>query len=76
MSNIKTSSPGMHFNRIFVGAGSENGNRAWTTPHRRWVCLRLHEYLENEKANDDRLDEKEDGVELMIPLVSRDRGCR
>ena len=33
-----------------------------------------HECLENEEADHDGLDEKEDGVELMISLVSRDRG--
>ena len=33
-----------------------------------------HECLENEEADHDGLDEKEDCVELMISLVSRDRG--
>jgi hypothetical protein len=36
----------------------------------------LHERLENEKADNDRLDEKEDRVELMIALVSRDGSSR
>ena len=32
-----------------------------------------HECLENEEADNDGLDEKEDGVELVITLVTRDR---
>jgi hypothetical protein len=35
--------------------------------------VRSHEYLENEKADNDGLEEKEDGVELMIALVACDR---
>jgi hypothetical protein len=32
--------------------------------------------MKNGEAHDNGLDEKEDGVELMITLVSRDRGRR
>jgi hypothetical protein len=32
----------------------------------------LREYLENEKADNDGLDEKEDRVELMVALVACD----
>jgi hypothetical protein len=35
--------------------------------------VRSREYLENEKADNDGLHEKEDGVELMIALVACDR---
>lgn len=35
-----------------------------------------HERLKNKKTDDDRLDEKKDGVERVIPLVTRDRGRR
>jgi hypothetical protein len=38
--------------------------------------LRLHERAEKNKANDNGLNEKEDGVELMIALVSCDRSRR
>jgi hypothetical protein len=40
------------------------------------IGLELDERLENEEADDDRLDEKEDGIELMIALVSCDRSSR
>ena len=38
--------------------------------------VRSHERLKNEEADDDGLDEKEDGVELMIALVTCDRSSR
>jgi len=35
--------------------------------------LRLHKRMKNGEADDNGLDEKEDGVKLMIALVPRDR---
>jgi hypothetical protein len=35
--------------------------------------VRSHQRLKNKEAHDDGLDEKEDSVELMIALVTRDR---
>ena len=38
--------------------------------------LRLHKHMKNGEADDNGLGEKEDGVELMIALVARDRSRR
>jgi hypothetical protein len=38
--------------------------------------LRLHKRMKNGEADDNGLDEKKDGVKLMIALVPRDRSRR
>ena len=38
--------------------------------------MRLHKRMKNGEADDNGLDEKEDGVKLMIALVARDRSGR
>jgi hypothetical protein len=44
--------------------------------NRKSAPLRLRKRMKNGKAGDNSLDEKKDGVELMIALVSCDRSRR
>src|SRR5215813_3455745 len=71
MLNTKTSPLSMQFTGfLFLRLGTR------TESSRRNVgvcgCPSLREYLENEKTDNNRLHEKEDGVEFMITLIACD----
>jgi hypothetical protein len=59
----------MQFTAFYRNAACGAGSSIRTTPLSLSV---LGKYLENEKANDDGLNQKEDCIKLMITLIASD----